>query len=95
MVSRWKHEVQIAILRRRAAMARAVLRRVTDHEPLLLVGQVDRAEGDNGRAPPLDEDDESTDGAASARGSDTSDFSDAERDGPWRKTGRVMRTMRH
>ena len=55
-VSRWKHEISIAILRRRAAMARAVLPRASAQELWLLAGQVDRAEGDDARLPPLDED---------------------------------------
>jgi hypothetical protein len=32
LVSRWKHEIQVAIMRRRAAMTRAVLPRATAHE---------------------------------------------------------------
>ena len=56
MVSRWKHEIQIAILRRRAAMSRAVLPKATAEELWLLTGRVDRDDGPNSRAPPLDED---------------------------------------
>jgi hypothetical protein len=56
LVSRWQHEVQIAILRRRAAMARAVLPRASAQELWLLTGQTDRDINDGDRAPPLDED---------------------------------------
>ena len=56
LISRWKHEIQIAILRRRAAMSRAVLPISTPKEYWLLTGQADRAEGDSQRAVPLEED---------------------------------------
>ena len=44
LVSRWKHEIQIAILRRRAAMARAVLPKATVEEAWLLTGRAQRDE---------------------------------------------------
>ena len=56
LVSTWKHEIQIAILRRRAAMSRAVLPRSTPKEHWLLTGQADRAEGESQRAVPFEED---------------------------------------
>ena len=43
-------------MRRCAVMTRAVLPRVTTQELWLLSGRVDRADGDDARAPPLDED---------------------------------------
>ena len=55
-VTRWKHEVQVAILRRWAAMTRAVLPRATARELWLLTEVVNRDDGDDARAPPLDED---------------------------------------
>ena len=52
---RWKHEVQIAILRRRAALARAVQPRPTSRATWLLTGHADEASAD-GRAEPIEED---------------------------------------
>ena len=43
-MSRWKHEIQIAILRRRGAMARAVLPKATSRELWMLAGCSDRSE---------------------------------------------------
>jgi hypothetical protein len=57
LLSRWKHEVQIAIQRRRAAMARAVLPRATPEELWLLTGQGGLRPDPGDRAPPLDEED--------------------------------------
>ena len=65
LVARWKHEVQIAILRRRAAMVRAVLPKPTAKQVWLLSGQVDRADGECERALPLEEDSEEEWGTAS------------------------------
>ena len=56
LVGRWKHEIQVAILRRRAAMARAVLPRATAQELWLLAGQVDRDGEDARGLLPLEED---------------------------------------
>ena len=56
LVTRWKHEIQIAILRRRAAMARAVLPRASALDLWLLTGQTDREASTEARAAPLDED---------------------------------------
>ena len=57
LVARWQHEIQIAILRRRAAMARAVLPKVPAREIWLLAGQAERDGGGGGeRLPPLSED---------------------------------------
>ena len=52
---RWCHEVQIAIQRRRAAMARAVLPGASPHELWLLTGQGGRQLDPTGRAPGLDD----------------------------------------
>ena len=62
LVSRWKHEIQIAILRRRAAMTRAVLPGCTARQMWLLAGQADRCEQD-GRALLREEDDAFLDAA--------------------------------
>jgi len=56
LVTRWKHEIQIAILRHRAAMARAVLPRASALDLWLLTGQTDREASTEARAAPLDED---------------------------------------
>ena len=63
LVSRWSHEIQIAILRRRAAMSRAVLPRLTARDVWLLAGQAERDGGGGARAPALDEDGLSAKGA--------------------------------
>jgi len=63
LVSRWSHEIQIAILRRRAAMSRAVLPRLTARDVWLLAGQAERDGGGGARAPALDEDGLSANGA--------------------------------
>ena len=55
LVARWRHEIQIAILRRRAGMCRAVLPKATAHEHWLLTGDADRCE-DSDRCEPLVED---------------------------------------
>ena len=54
LVSRWKHSIQIAILRRRAAMMRAVLPAQTVREQWLLAGQ-SRRECAAARLDPIDE----------------------------------------
>ena len=66
-VARWKHEITIAILRRRAAMARAVLPTASAQELWLLAGQVDRTDGDDARLPPLDEDGDEDEGQQGSR----------------------------
>ena len=55
-LSRWKHEVQVAIQRRRAAMARSVLPRLTKEELWLLSGCVDSGPSEHRRQLPLEED---------------------------------------
>ena len=55
-VRRWRHEVQIAILRRRAAMARAVLPAIPGNLVWLLTGKSDRPPCIHGRLPALEED---------------------------------------
>jgi hypothetical protein len=52
----WRHEIQIAIMRRRAAMARAVLPRLTAIALWLLTGHTDAMPSSGGREEPLDED---------------------------------------
>ena len=43
LLGRWRHEIQIAILRRRAAMYRAVLPKASEYEHWLLSGNSDRS----------------------------------------------------
>ena len=57
LLSRWRHEIQIAILRRRAAMCRAVLPRATVFEHWLLTGCDDRSAHVEGRCDMLVEED--------------------------------------
>ena len=54
LLSRWKHEVTIAILRRRAAMSRAVLPRRSAWAERLLTGTCDDAPSSETRAMQLD-----------------------------------------
>eukprot|EP00973_Karenia_brevis_P047960 6655894-Karenia_brevis.AAC.1 len=56
-LARWKHELSVAILRRRAAMARACLPRKTAREMWLLTGSALHA-GCNGRWHALPEESE-------------------------------------
>ena len=55
---RWKHEVQVAILRRRAAMARAVLPSLAPRATRLLAGRADGGSGAWGRELPLEEEEQ-------------------------------------
>ena len=52
---RWKHEIQIALLRRRAAMTLAVLPNPSARAEWLLAGVIDRALHHWGHVPPLDD----------------------------------------
>jgi hypothetical protein len=61
-LGRWRHEVNVAILRRRAAMTRAVQPRPTARARWLLTGHTDEEAGSGGRAPQLDVDDTSDSG---------------------------------
>ena len=56
LLGRWRHEIQISILRRRAAMCRAVMPRATPLEAWLLAGSADRNEAAWGTLAALDED---------------------------------------
>ena len=56
LLQRWRHEIQVAILRRRAAMCRAVLPRATPLEAWLLTGNADRDARAWGALGPVDED---------------------------------------
>ena len=56
-MGRWKHEIQIAILRRRGAMARAVLPRTTAHEDWMLSGRAGKDEELPASAAILEEED--------------------------------------
>ena len=56
MMGRWKHEVAIAIARRRAGMARAVMPRKTARQRWLLNGMADQAPTSNLRQPCIEDD---------------------------------------
>ena len=56
MLKRWKHEITVAILRRRAAMSRAVVPGRSARAEWLLTGWSDAAVTNEQRAPQLDED---------------------------------------
>ena len=55
LLSRWRHEIQVAIQRRGAAMARAVLPSPHAADAWLLAGQTAGVPDGEGRAPPLTE----------------------------------------
>ncbi len=55
LAARWRHEIQIALLRRRAAMARAVLPRLTAREAWMLTGWSTAVPSSERRLPPLRE----------------------------------------
>jgi hypothetical protein len=57
-LSRWRHEIQVAIQRRRAAMARSVLPRATAREAWLLTGHTESMPECDGRQEPLNFDDD-------------------------------------
>ena len=57
-LARWRHEIQIAIQRRRGAMARAVLPRSTAREAWLLSGQTEGVPSSDVRAPELSREDD-------------------------------------
>jgi hypothetical protein len=56
LMRRWRHEIQVAIMRRRAAMGRAVLSRPSARALWLLTGQTDAGPNGGGREQPLHED---------------------------------------
>ena len=58
LLGRWKHEIMVAILRRRAAMTRAALPRQSERARWLLTGRSDHGVDIGSRHPPLDEDGE-------------------------------------
>ena len=53
LVARWEHEIQVALMRRRAAMARAVLPRLGHTDAWMLTGFTVAAPAATGRAAPL------------------------------------------
>ena len=61
VLNRWRHEITIAILRRRAAMSRAVLPRRSARQRWLLSGQTSLPPSGDIRAPQLDDDDDADD----------------------------------
>ena len=58
IAGRWKHEIAVAIARRRAAMARAVLPRMSQSQKWLLAGRCEEMPTDADRLPPLSADDD-------------------------------------
>ena len=56
ILSRWRHEIMVAILRRRAAICRGVMPRVTPQDEWLLTGKADRDGNAWGALAPVDED---------------------------------------
>ena len=79
LLGRWRHELQIAIQRRRAAMTRAVLPCRTARANWLLTGRTDQPPSSAFRVPPIDAEDLPGDAEDmnNAEASDT-DASDAE-----------------
>jgi hypothetical protein len=57
LMGRWRHEIQVAIQRRRAAMTRAVLPRANARANWLLTGRTDSLPSSGSRAAPVDDDD--------------------------------------
>ena len=57
LMARWRHEIQIAIQRRRAAMARAVLPGASARANWLLTGRTEGLPSSRSRATPVDDDD--------------------------------------
>ena len=55
LVKRWRHEVQVAIQRRRAAMARAMMPVLSQQELRLLTGQGGLQQDPTARAPTLED----------------------------------------
>ena len=53
--ARWKHEITVAIMRRRAAMARAVLPKMRPREIWLLTGHTEATASSDARSPELDD----------------------------------------
>ena len=58
LLGRWRHEVQISILRRRAGMHRAVLPRPSKFQEWLLTGNADRCAAVAGREEVIEEEEE-------------------------------------
>ncbi len=54
MLGRWRHEITVAVLRRRAAMARAAMPRRSSRQDLLLAGRRVAPATSSGRAAQLD-----------------------------------------
>ena len=78
LVSRWQHEIQIAILRRRGAMARAVLPKASAQELWLLTGQPDMEGSNEHRVPPLEDDGTQSEIGSAEKGEN--DMDDDERE---------------
>ena len=93
-LGRWRHEIQIAILRRRAAMFRAVLPKPSTFEQWLLSGNVDFNDREWGRLETLVEDDpdDITGGGLAEASEDTDSLWGGRQDRgvtQWGTTGRL------
>jgi len=62
--TRWKHEITVAILRRRAAMTRAVMPKPHRRQEWLLTGRTEAEASSAERSPQLDESDDEDEGPA-------------------------------
>ena len=74
----WQHEVQISIMRRHAAMARAVLPRPSDHAMWLLTGHIDAQPSSGGRELRIEDADDGGSDASVEEGDDASLHEGAE-----------------
>lgn len=73
LLARWRHEIKVAILRRRAAMVRACLPQAASHTTWLLTGYTSKVPSSTVRASPLEEDpDDHADDAEPCEGEDMS-----------------------
>ncbi len=61
VLGRWRHEITTSIMRRRAAMLRAVLPQRTRYHRWMMTGRVGAPPSSEVRAPPLDEDEDCSD----------------------------------
>ena len=82
-VRRWQHEVGIAILRRRAAMARAVLPPIPDSLTWLLTGKSDQLPCIHGRLPMLEEEEEEEEEGGEGGEQNEADGTQVQGSGGW------------
>ena len=75
MVRRWRHEIQVAIQRRRAAMVRAVLPKPVALAEWIVSGQTSGMPSCGGRQQPLQQEAGGLAGSQNSRGSEPREFS--------------------